>query len=97
EPGDAGGVAHDAPRLGVEINADKDVSGQYHAVGRLLMAVLDLGVLLDGDLDLEDLLLGTEGDGARLQVGLHLVLVPRVRVDPEPVARQLAELTLERD
>ena len=86
ETGDAGRVAHRAPRLVVELHADQDVAGQHLAVDLLALAVLDLGDLFGGHLDLEDVVADVEVLHAGLEVGLHLVLVAGVGVDDVPVA-----------
>src|SRR5918998_3503564 len=91
EPGDPGGVAHRAPGLVVEVHADEQVAGQLLAVDLGALAVLDLGDLLGGHLDLEDVVLHVQRLDARLQVGLHLVLVAGVRVDDVPVAELAAQ------
>src|SRR3954447_9194239 len=51
EARDAGGVAHSAPRLVVELHAHQQVAGQHLAVDLRALAVLDLGDLLGGHLD----------------------------------------------
>src|SRR3712207_1943076 len=71
EPGDPGGVAHRAPGLVVEVHADEQVAGQLLPVDLGPLAVLDLGDLLGGHLDLEDVVLHVERLDARLQVGLQ--------------------------
>src|SRR3712207_4308692 len=71
EPGDPGGVAHRAPGLVVEVHADEQVAGQLLPVDLGALAVLDLGDLFGGHLDLEDVVLHVERLDARLQVGLR--------------------------
>ena len=97
EAGDAGGVAHRAPRLVVELHAHQDVAGQHLAVDLLALAVLDLGDLFGGHLDLEDVVADVQVLHAGLEVGLHLVLVAGVGVDDVPVAGPQAQVLLERD
>ena len=96
EAGHAGGVAHRAPRLVVELHADQDVARQHLAVDLLALAVLDLGDLFGRNLDLEDVVADVEVLHAGLEVGLHLVLVTGIGVDDKPVARLAAQLSLER-
>nr|AHE14892.1 hypothetical protein asmbl_13 [uncultured bacterium] len=91
EPGDPGGVADRTPGLVVEVHPDEQVPGQLLAVDLGPLAVLDLGDLLGGHLDLEDVVLHVQRLDAGLEVGLHLVLVARVGVDDVPVAELLAE------
>src|SRR3954452_1553032 len=86
EAGDARGVADRAPRLVVELHPDQQVAGQHLAVDLRALAVLDLGDLFGGHLDLIDVVLDVQGLDAGLEVGLHLVLVARVGVHDVPVA-----------
>src|SRR4051812_12217185 len=86
EARDARGVADGAPRLVVELHPDQQVAGQDLAVDLRALAVLDLGDLLGGHLDLVDVVLDVQGLDPRLEVGLHLVLVAGVGVDDVPVA-----------
>src|SRR3954471_20678831 len=75
DPGDAGGVADGAPRLVVELHAHQEVARQHLAVDLRALAVLDLGDLLGGHLDLIDVVLDVQRLDACLEVRLHLVLV----------------------
>src|SRR5829696_378918 len=86
ETGDARRVADRAPRLVVELHADEEVAGQHLAVDLRALAVLDLGDLLGGHLDLVDVVLDVQRLDPRLEVGLHLVLVAGVGVHDVPVA-----------
>src|SRR5215218_2775934 len=86
EAGDTRGVADRAPRLVVELHADEEVARQDLAVDLRALAVLDLGDLLGGHLDLIDVVLDVQRLDARLEVGLHLVLVARIGVDDVPVS-----------
>src|SRR3954468_18364280 len=86
EARDARGVADGAPRLVVELHPDQQVAGQDLAVDLRALAVLDLGDLFGGHLDLIDVVLDVQGLDAGLEVGLHLVLVARVGVHDVPVA-----------
>src|SRR5687767_14949823 len=86
EAGDAGGVADRTPGLVVELHADEQVARQDLAVDLRALAVLDLGDLLGGHLDLIDVVLDVQGLDPRLEVGLHLVLVAGVGVHDVPVA-----------
>src|SRR6478672_6466164 len=95
EAGDTRGVAHGAPALVGEVHADQDVAGHPDATDQLALAVLDLGDLLHGDLHLEDVGLHVEAGHARLEVGLHAVLVARVGVDDVPVTLLAAQGVLE--
>src|SRR4051794_39032581 len=61
ETGDAGGVADRTPRLVVELHADQEVARQHLAVDLRALAVLDLGDLLGGHLDLVDVVLDVQG------------------------------------
>ena len=87
EAGDARGVPDGAPGLVGEVHADQHVAGDPDAADQLALAVLDLGDLFHGDLDLEDVVLHVEAGDAGLEVGLHAVLVAGVGVDDVPVAR----------
>src|ERR1700712_395064 len=60
EAGDAGRVAHRAPRGVVEVHPHEDIAGQHLALDLLALPVLDLGDLLGGHLDLEDEVLDVE-------------------------------------
>lgn len=95
EAGDTRRVAHRAPRLVGQVHAYQDVAGDADATDDLLLRVLDLRDLFHGDLDLEDEVLHVQALDAVLQVGLHTVLVARVGVDDEPVARLGAQVLLE--
>src|SRR5215469_12082788 len=92
EPGDAGGVADNRPGLVGEVHPDEDVAGQHLFRDLLPLAALDLHHLVHGDLDLEDVVLHVQRLDAAFQVGLHPVLVARVRVDHVPLAGQLPQL-----
>jgi hypothetical protein len=87
EAGDARGMPHGTPGCVGEIHPDEDVTGHPNAADELLLAVLDLGHLLHGDLDLEDVVLHVEADDPGLKVGLDPVLVARVGVHDKPLAR----------
>src|SRR2546421_10172859 len=95
ETRDARGVPDDRPGLVGEVHPDQDVAGQHLLLDLLPLAALDLGDLVDGHLDLEDEILHVERGDAALQVGLHPVLVTRVRVHHVPVPGKHAQLTLE--
>src|SRR3954465_4098900 len=86
ETRDTGGVADRTPRLVVEFHADQQVARQHLAVDLRTLAVLDLGDLLGGHLDLIDVVLDVQRLDACLEVGLHLVLVAGVGVHDVPVA-----------
>src|ERR1700678_3014775 len=86
EAGDAGGVPDHGPRLVGQLHPDQDVTRQHLLVDDLLLAALDLGHQVSGDLDLEDVILHVERRDAALQVRLHPVLVAGVRVNHVPVA-----------
>ncbi len=92
EAGDPGRVPDRAPRLVGEVHAHEHVGGDPDPADLLLLPVLDLGHLLHGDLDLVDVLLHVEGGDARLEVGLHAVLVAGVAVHDEPLPRGAAQL-----
>ena len=95
EAGDTRGMPHGAPRGVGEIHPHEDVTGHPNAADELLLAVLDLGHLLHGDVDLEDVVLHVEADDAGLKVGLDPVLIARVGVHNEPLARLGAQGGLE--
>ncbi|CDZ88858.1 hypothetical protein RHRU231_450025 [Rhodococcus ruber] len=95
ESGDAGGVAHRAPRFVVQFHPHQDVARQDLAVDLLALAVLDLGDLFGGHLDLEDVLPEVQVLHAGLEVGLDLVLVTGVGVHDVPVAGLEPKLLLE--
>src|SRR6185437_1966324 len=67
EAGDARRVADGAPRLVVEVHPHQDVAGQHLALHLLALAVLDLGDLFGGHLELEDVVLDVEGLHAGLE------------------------------
>src|SRR4051812_318779 len=96
EAGDARSVAHDRPRVLVEVHADEHVAGDAHAVHELALAVLDLDDVLHRDLHLEDRVLLAERALALLDVLLHALLEAGVGVDDVPLARLGAELLAER-
>src|SRR5581483_3176117 len=85
EPGDAGGVAHDPPRVVVEVHPDEEVAGEHLLRDDRLPAGLELDDVLHGDDDLEDPLLHVHRADPAGQVRLHLVLVAGVGVDDEPL------------
>jgi hypothetical protein len=91
EAGDARGVADGRPGLVGEVHPDEQVAGQLLAGDLLALAALDLGDLLGGHLDLEDVVLDVQRADAALEVGLDLVLVAGVGVDDVPVARQAGQ------
>src|SRR5215469_1801255 len=95
ETGHAGRVADYRPGLVGEVHPHQDVARQHLLLDLLPLAALDLGHLVHRDLDLEDVVLHVERLDAALQVGLHPVLVTRVRVDHVPVPGEHAELALE--
>src|SRR4051794_2513733 len=88
EAGDARSVLDRRPRLVGEVHADQDVAREDLGLHDLALALLDDGLVLGRDLDLEDVVLHVERGDPGLQVGLHLVLVAGVGVDDVPVARQ---------
>src|SRR5829696_8539419 len=96
ETGDARRVADRAPRLVVELHADEEVAGQHLAVDLRALAVLDLGDLFGGHLDLVDVVLDVQRLDPRLEVGLHLVLVAGEGVHDVPVAGGDAQRLLHR-
>src|SRR5690606_5593968 len=85
----AGGVAHGVPGVVVEDHPDQEVAGEDLARHGDLAASLELDHVLHGDVNLEDLVLHVHGLDAGLEVGLDLVLVPRVGVDHVPVAGEV--------
>src|SRR5438105_8714260 len=87
EPGDPGRVAHDPPRVVVEVEADEEVAREDLLRDDRLPAGLELDDVLHGDDDLEDPLLHVHGADPAGQVRLHLVLVAGVGVDDEPFPR----------
>src|SRR3990170_1498733 len=89
ETGPPGGVADGVPGIVVEGYPNKDVAREHLAGYGDFAATFDLHDVFHGDDDLEDAILHVHGVDARLQVGLHLVFVARVRVDHVPVARQV--------
>src|SRR3954447_25454306 len=91
EAGDARGVAYGAPRLVGEVHPDQQVAGEHLLLDGLPLAALDLGDLLGGHLDLEDVVLHVERGDPGLEVGLHLVLVAGVGVHDVPVAGRRVE------
>src|ERR1700727_2304158 len=86
EAGDARSVPDHGPGLVGQLHPDQDVAGQHLLVDDLLLAALDLGHQVGGDLDLEDVVLHVERHNAALEVRLHTVLVVCVRVDDVPRA-----------
>src|SRR3984957_12344618 len=86
EAGHARGVPDHGPGLIGQLHPDQDVARQHLLVDDLLLAALDLGHQVGGDLDLEDVVLHVERRDAALEVGLDPVLVAGVRVDDVPVA-----------
>src|SRR5688500_11676766 len=97
EPGDAGRVPHDVPRVVVELAAHERVAGEHLLRDDDLLAVLELDDVLDRDDDLEDPVLHVHGGDPALEVGLHLVLVAGVRVNHEPLARTVVRALDEDD
>ena len=87
ESGDARGVADAVPRLVVHPAPDEQVAGEHLALHGLLAAVAELVDLLGGDDHLEDLVLHVHRLDARLEVGRDLLLVARLGVHDEPLAR----------
>ena len=83
---------HRAPGVIGVVHADQDVTRELVALDQLLLAVLDLGDLFGGHLDLEDVIADVKVLHAGLEVGLHLVLVTGVAVDDVPVAGGAAQL-----
>src|SRR5687768_11362515 len=96
EPGDAGRVAHDPPRVVVEVQADEEIAGEDLLRHHRLPAGLELDDVLHGDDDLEDPLLHVHGADPAGQVRLHLVLVAGVGVDDEPLPRAVVRTRLPR-
>src|SRR5579884_239298 len=92
EAGHARRVAHDVPRVVVHDHVDQDVAGEDLPLHRPALAVLDLDLLLGRDHDLEDLVAHAHRFDAVLEVGLDLVLIPRVRVDHIPLPPRVARL-----
>src|SRR5438874_3936064 len=85
EAGHAGRVLHDRPGVVVEVHVDEQVA-RVDALLRLnLLAVLRLDHLLGRHDDAAEPLRLVHGDDPVLEIGLHLVLVPGVRVDDDPL------------
>src|SRR5271166_3951915 len=95
EAGHARCVADHRPGLVRQFHPHQDVAGQDLLRDLLPLAALDLGHLVNGDLDLVDVILHVERGDAALQVGLHPVLVTRVGVHHVPVPGEHAKLALE--
>src|ERR1019366_1247023 len=93
--GDGRGVADRRPRLVGHLHADQEVAGEDVALDDLPLAVLDLGDLFLGHLDLVDEVLHVQGLDPGLEVCLRLVLIARVGVHDEPVARSAAQCVAE--
>src|SRR6478672_743457 len=89
EPGDTRRVAHDVPGVVVEGHAHQQVAGEHLLLHDDLAAALELDDVLHRNDDLEDLLLDVHRAHPAGQVLLDLVLVARVGVHDEPVARSL--------
>ena len=86
EAGHARGVADDEPGGVVQLGPDQQVAGEHLALGDDPLAVLEVDVVLHGDDDLVDGLLGVHRVDAGLEVLLDLLLVARLGVDDEPAA-----------
>src|SRR5262245_2341189 len=84
---DAGRVAHDVPRVVVEVHAHQQVTGEDLLLDDDLAPVLELDDVLHRDDDLEDAVLDRHRTDAARQVRLHLVLVSGIRVHDIPTAR----------
>jgi hypothetical protein len=84
EAGHAGRVLHDRPGVVVQVHVHEHVAGQDALLGLHLLAILRLDHLLGGDDDAAEPRPLSHRLDAMLEVGLHLVLVPRVCVDDVP-------------
>src|SRR5205807_5318906 len=89
EAGHTRRVAHDVPGVVVHVHADHQVAREDPLLHHLLLAALELDHVLDGDDDLEDLVLHVHGADPGVEVGLHLVLVAGIGVHDVPVTRTL--------
>src|ERR671923_331270 len=85
ESGDAGRVAHDVPRVVVQLHPDEDVAGEYLFLNRLHLARLELHHLFGRDDDVVDLVFHIHGLNSGREVRTDLVLVAGVGMDDEPV------------
>jgi hypothetical protein len=85
EAGDAGRVLHDRPGVVGELHLDQDVAREHAALLGDLLAVLRLDDLLGRHDDLDDALLLLHRLASVLEIGLDLVLVPRISIDDVPL------------
>src|SRR3954451_2039791 len=84
EAGDARRVADDEPAVRVEDHLDEHIPRVHLLLHGVPLALADLDLVLHRNEDLEDLVLHAHRLDAVLEIGLHLVLVARVRVDDVP-------------
>src|SRR4051812_30189884 len=88
ETGHTGGVLHNRPGLVGHVHVDEDVAREHALLGLDLLALLRLDHLLGRDDDPAELRRLVHGHDPVLEIGLHLVLVARVRVDDVPLEHQ---------
>src|SRR3954451_7592389 len=95
EAGDSGRVLHDRPRLVGHVHVDEDIAREHALFGLDLLALFRLDHLLGRDDDAAEARCLVHGHDPVLEIGLHLVLVPRVSVDDVPAEHGLGEQPLD--
>src|SRR2546421_595898 len=96
EPGDARRVLHDRPGVVVQVHVHEHVARQHALLGLHLLPVLRLDHLLGRDDDAPEPLALVHGLDPVLEVGLHLVLVPGIRVDHIPAKHSVLSIAARR-
>src|ERR1039458_10143327 len=87
EAGHPRGVPDDGPAVIVQFATAQEVAREHLLLDDHLLAVLELDDVLHGDDHLIDAVFHVHRDGPAVQVGLDLVLIPRVGVHDKPAAR----------
>src|SRR3954452_14187045 len=85
ESGHARRVLHDRPGVVVQVHVHEHVAREHALLGLDLLPVLRLDHLLGGDDDAAEPLALAHRLDPVLEIGLHLVLVPGIRVDDIPL------------
>src|SRR5690606_29136873 len=86
EPGPAGGVADDVPRVLVHDHLHQHVTREHAALDDTALAVFDLNFFLGRNHDIKDFVVHAHRLNTLLDGMAHLVLIAGVAVDHVPVA-----------